>query len=212
VERSQATNVRTLGPRWTALSTGKGSEHRVHLVQKPFDNATPANCFFVPAADGDPEVCTSRNKGAALEFFSGFHDHLLGPAMHRSWIRNPAFLRPIIHVTHRVRKAQCHRESGRALEGKTKADDCTDRRIGGDVQMGFSHGNAVVVDHLDELDIGWRVIDLANVKGVAGAEISRMRFQAVTVVFATGKSPSHDLLGGEHACDPPRHTAKDRGL
>lgn len=78
---------------------------------------------------------------------------------------------------------------------------------------GIAHGCAnprSAVHHPDDQDIGRHAIDLDAVKGVAGAELSRTRFQAVKV-FTTGKPPPRDLLGGEHARDPLGYSDIGRG-
>ena len=69
----------------------------------------------------------------------------------------------------------------------------------------------MVVDHLDELNIGRRVIDLHDLKSVGRADVPRTRLQAVQV-FATGKPPPRDLFRGEHFGNPPGNGDIGRGL
>ena len=131
--------------------------------------------------------------------------------MHRPGVRDPPFGQPVILAADRVGKAQCDREPGRTLEGKTEADDGTRRHIGGDGQIGSADEDAVIVDHLDEFDIGRCVIDLDHLKGVGGTDVSRTRFQTMPML-ATGKPPSRDLLRGEQLRDPLGHGNIGRGL
>ena len=68
-------------------------------------------------------------------------------------------------------------------------------------RAGSPHEDAVVVDHLDELNVGWRMIYLDNIKRVGGADVPRTWLQAAQV-FAAGKPSTCDLLGGENQRDP----------
>lgn len=149
----------------------KRAKHRVHFSKEALDNPTSVNCALVPGSDGDPEVGASFRKGTALKFLGGVHDDLLRAAMHHPRVRDPAFGQPVILAAYRVGKAQGDREPGRTLEGQTEADDGTRRHIGGDGQIRSANEDAMIVDHLDELDVGRGMIDLDDLKGVGGTDI-----------------------------------------
>ncbi|WP_305566832.1 hypothetical protein [Tabrizicola sp.] len=83
-----------------------------------------------------------------------------------------------------------------AILDEAKADDCAGCHICGNGQIGSANEDAMIVDHLDELDIGRCVIDLDDLKGMGGADVPRTRLQAVQV-FATGKPSPRNLLGGD---------------
>lgn len=96
-------------------------------------------------------------------------------------------------------------------KGQVKINSSTRRHIGRNRQVRASDENAVVVDYLNEVDIGWRMVDLDNVEGVGGAAVSRPRLQAAQVL-APGKPSTGDPFGSEHLRNSFGHGDIGRGL
>lgn len=95
-----------------------------------------------------------------------------------------------------MRQAERDRQRRRLLEGEAEAKNAAGGHVGDDREICPADERSAAVDDLDEVDVGGRVIDLADIERRRRMDVSRPRFEPLEMLRIGGPFP-RDLLGAE---------------
>lgn len=101
---------------------------------------------------------------------------------------------PFLLRTHRLRQAQGDRQRRRLFEREAEPENTARRHVGDERQVGPADERPAALDNLDEIDVGRRVIDLADIQRVRRVDVSRPGLEPMEM-FRVRRSLLCDFLG-----------------
>lgn len=126
----------------------------------------------IPVADTDAEVLAPPLEGIAFELLGRVGDQRSRSTEHGPSMLDAACCQPFVLRTHRLRQAQGDRERRRLFEREAEAQNASRRHVGDDRQVGPADEHSAALDDLDEVDVGRRMIDLADIQRVRRVDVS----------------------------------------
>ena len=136
----------------------------------------------IPVADANSVVLAPTLEGMSFELLGGVGHKHPRSTEHRPPVLDVARGQPCLLWTHGLREAERDRQRRRLLKGEAEAENAARRHVGNDRKICAADEGSATVDDLNEVDVGGRVIDLADIQRVRGMDVTRPRLEPLKML------------------------------